>query len=292
MKTISARRKFALSLPSTVLVLGERTLVMGVLNVTPDSFSDGGRFLDPDRAAAHALEMQRAGADLIDIGGESTRPGSSGVSAAEELKRILPVLQRLKRRLRVPLSVDTTKAEVAEAALKAGAQMINDTSGLRADSTLAAVARRYDVPLVLMHIRGTPKTMQQLPPARDILREVEKGLRWSVTRARRAGLRRTQLVIDPGIGFGKTVMQNYEILRHLDRLQAFKLPLLVGPSRKSFIAKLLDNTPPEGRLYGTAAAVAAAILGGAHIVRVHDVPEMVQVARITDAVLRSDSRPQ
>ncbi|MBI4466577.1 MAG: dihydropteroate synthase [Acidobacteria bacterium] len=283
------RRKFALPLPSGVLVLGERTLLMGVLNVTPDSFSDGGRFLDPDRAAAHALEMQRAGADIIDIGGESARPGAIGVSAEEELKRVLPVLQRLKRRLHVPISIDTTKAEVAAAALKAGAQMINDTSGLRADARLAQLARRCQVPLVLMHIRGTPKTMQHLPPAKNILREVKRGLRWSVARALRAGLRRTQLLIDPGIGFGKTALQNYELLFHLDRLQALKLPILIGPSRKSFIVKVLGDMPPQDRLFGTAAAVAAAILRGAHIVRVHDVPEMAQVARIADAILRSAS---
>lgn len=284
------RRKFALSLPSTVLVLGERTLVMGVLNVTPDSFSDGGRFFDPDQAAAHALAMQQAGADVIDIGGESTRPGSTGISAQEEWKRLLPVFQRLKRRLRVPISIDTTKVEVAEAAIKAGAQMINDISGLRADPVLARVARRHQVPLVLMHIRGTPKTMQQLPPAKNILREVEKGLRWSVARALKAGLRRTQLLIDPGLGFGKTAVQNYELLCHLDRLQAFKLPILIGPSRKSFIAKVLDNAPPERRLFGTAAAVAASILGGAHVVRVHDVPEMMQVVRIADTILRNAPR--
>ena len=284
---MQARRKFALTLPSTVLVLGEHTLVMGVLNVTPDSFSDGGRFLDPEKAIAHALAMQRAGADLIDVGGESTRPGSSGISAREELDRILPVLRGLKRKLRIPISVDTTKTEVAEAAVKAGAEMINDTSGLRADPELARVAKRLEVPLVLMHIRGTPKTMQTLPPAKNILREVGRGLRWSVGRALAAGLRRTQLVIDPGIGFGKTVMQNYEILCHLERLQPFKLPILIGPSRKSFIGKVLDNAPAEQRLWGTAAAVAASILGGAHIVRVHDVAEMVQVARITDAILRS-----
>lgn len=260
---------------------------MGVLNVTPDSFSDAGRFLDPDKAIAHGLALQRAGADLIDVGAESTRPGSTGISAEEELRRLLPVLRGLKRRLRIPLSVDTTKAEVAEAAVKAGAEMINDISGLRRDAELARVAKRHEVPLVLMHIRGTPKTMQTLPPAKNIWREVERGLRWSVARALKAGLRRTQLLIDPGLGFGKTVMQNYEILCHLERLQAFKLPVLIGPSRKSFIGKILDNAPAESRRWGTAATVAASILGGAHIVRVHDVAEMVQVAQVTDAILRS-----
>lgn len=284
---MQARRKFALTLPSSVLVLGERTLVMGVLNVTPDSFSDGGHFLETEKAVKHALEMQRAGADLIDVGGESARPGAIGISAEEELRRILPVLRGLRRRLRIPISVDTCKVEVAQMALAAGAEMINDISGLRADPELARVAKRGGVPLVLMHIRGTPKTMQQLKPAKNIWREVERGLRWSVERALKAGVRRGQLLIDPGIGFGKTVTQNYELLCRLDRLQKFKLPILIGTSRKSFIGKVLGSAPPEQRLFGTAAAVAASILAGAHIVRVHDVAEMVQVVRVADAVLRA-----
>ncbi|MGH9863560.1 MAG: dihydropteroate synthase [Candidatus Acidiferrales bacterium] len=281
------RRTFALRLPSTLLRLGERTLVMGVLNVTPDSFSDAGLYFHPRKAVAHALEMQRAGADLIDIGAESARPGAQPISAREELARLLPVLRRLKKRLRIPISVDTTKAEVAAAALEAGAQMINDTSGLRADPEVASVARRYHVPLALMHIRGTPETMQKIPPATNIWRELERGLRWSVARALRAGVRRSQLLIDPGIGFGKTAEQNYEIVRELRRLESFKLPVLIGTSRKSFIGKVLDNAPADKRLLGTAATVTAAILGGAHIVRVHDVPEMVQVARVADALLGS-----
>ncbi len=258
---------------------------MGVLNVTPDSFSDAGRFFSPRRAIAQALAMERAGADLLDIGGESTRPGSYGTSAEEELRRVLPVLKGLKGRLRIPISIDTSKVEVAEAALAAGAEMINDISGLRADPNLAGVARRHRVPLVLMHIRGTPATMQKLPLARNIWRELERGLRWSVRQALRAGVRRSQLLIDPGIGFGKTAEQNYEILRGLRRLTKFRLPILVGTSRKSFIGKVLGGAPPEERLWGTAATVAASILGGAHIVRVHEVVEMVQVARISDARL-------
>lgn len=284
---LQPRRKFALTLPSTVLVLGERTLVMGVLNVTPDSFSEGGRYLDPDRAVEHALAMQRAGADLIDIGGESTRPGASPVSAEDEARRLLPVIKRLRARLRIPLSVDTTKAEVAELALAAGAEMINDISGLRFDPRLARVAKRHDAPLILCHIRGTPRTMHKLPPARNILREVARGLAWSIEQARRAGLRRTQLVLDPGIGFGKAPLQNYELLFHLARLHRFRLPLLIGTSRKMFIGRVLENAPSDRRLWGTAATVAAAILQGVHIVRVHDVPEMVEVARVTDAILRA-----
>lgn len=281
------RRRFALTLPSTVLVLGERTLVMGVLNVTPDSFSDGGRYDKPDRAIAHALAMQRAGADIIDVGAESTRPGSLGIPIEEELRRLLPVLEGLKRRLRIPFSVDTSKAEVALKAVGAGAEMINDTTGLRNDPTLAKVARKYEVPLVLMHSRGTPRTMQKLKPVPNIWREVEKGLKRSIETAMKAGMRRSQLVIDPGIGFGKTVTQNYELLCHLDRLQLFKLPILVGTSRKTFIGKVLRRPSPDDRLLGTAATVAASILGGAHIVRVHDVAEMVQVAHVADAILRA-----
>lgn len=278
---------FPLRLKSRTLRLGERTLVMGVLNVTPDSFSDAGRFFSPRRAVAHALAMERAGADLIDIGGESTRPGSYGISAEEELRRVLPVLKGLKRRLRIPISIDTSKAEVAEAALAAGAEMINDITGLRGDARLAEVARRRRLPLVLMHIRGTPATMQKLPPAKDIWRELERGLGWSVRQALRAGMKRSQLLIDPGIGFGKTAEQNYEILRGLARLRKFRLPILIGTSRKSFIGKVLGGAPPQERLWGTAATVAASILGGAHIVRVHDVAEMVQVARVTDAILNA-----
>jgi len=285
---MARRAKFQLRLRSRTLKLGERTLVMGVLNVTPDSFSDAGRFFNPKRAIAQALAMERAGADLIDIGGESTRPGSYGNPVEEELRRVLPVLKGLKRRLRIPISIDTSKAEVAEAALAAGAEMINDITGLRGDpegSGLAEVARRHRVPLVLMHMRGTPATMQKLPPAKNIWRELERELGWSVRQALRAGVRRSQLLIDPGIGFGKTAEQNYEILRGLQRLAKFRLPILIGTSRKSFIGKVLDNAPAEERLWGTAATVAASILGGAHIVRVHDVAEMVQVARVTDAIL-------
>jgi dihydropteroate synthase len=259
---------------------------MGVLNVTPDSFSDGGRFYAARRAIRHALEMERAGADLIDVGGESTRPGSFGISAEEELRRVLPVLKGLKGRLRIPVSIDTVKAEVAEAALDAGAAMINDISGLRFDPRLAEVTARRRVPLLLMHIRGTPATMQKQPFARDLWRELERGLGWSVRQALRAGVKRSQLLIDPGIGFGKSAEQNFAIVRQLGRLAKFRLPIVIGTSRKTFIGKVL-GVPPEQRAWGTAATVAASILAGAHIVRVHDVAEMVQVVRITDAILQS-----
>src|SRR5271154_2574411 len=202
-------------LPSRTLLLGERTLIMGVLNVTPDSFSDGGNYLDADAAVARALEIERAGADILDIGGESTRPGSEGISADEEMRRILPVLEKLRGRLRIPISVDTSKADVAEAAAVAGAEIVNDVTGLRNDPRIADVARRRKLGLVLMHMRGTPETMQNAPFARDVMRDVSAGLRRSVALALQAGVARQQIVIDPGIGFGKSHEQNCEIVRKL-----------------------------------------------------------------------------
>ena len=285
------RKRFQLKLPSHTLVLGERTLVMGVLNVTPDSFSDGGQYAATDAAVARALDMQRAGADILDVGGESTRPGSEGISAKQELDRILPVLEKLRGRCKIPISVDTQKAEVAEAAVAAGAEMLNDVAALRTDPALAEVARRHKLPLILMHMRGTPRDMQQRPFARDVLKDVTAGLRAAMSRARKAHLSRSQLILDPGIGFGKSYAQNFELLARLPELARLGCPLLVGTSRKTFIGATLargrEPLPPEQRLWGTAATLAAAILGGAHIVRVHDVAEMVQVARVTDAVLQS-----
>ncbi|HYL10378.1 MAG TPA: dihydropteroate synthase [Candidatus Acidoferrales bacterium] len=290
------RRKFLLKLPSRTLELGERTLVMGVLNVTPDSFSDGGLYANSDRAIAHALAMQEAGADLIDIGGESTRPGSEGISGEEELRRVLPVLEGLRFKLRVPVSIDTQKAEVAEAAAAAGAEMVNDISGLRSDARIAEVARKRKLPLVLMHIRGTPRTMQKRPFARDVLRDVAAGLRAAIARATRVGVPRSQVILDPGIGFGKSFQQNYELLARLPELARLGCPLLVGTSRKAFLGATLaregHRVPPEERIWGTAATVAASILGGAHIVRVHDVSEMVQIVRVADCILNPHLAPK
>ena len=280
------RRKFSLRLPSGTLPLGERTLVMGVLNVTPDSFSDGGLLLDTRRAVARAIEIERAGADILDIGGESARPGAQPITAEVEIRRILPVLQKLRGRLKIPISIDTSKAAVAEAAAAAGAQILNDVTALRGDSRLVDVARRRKLPLVLMHMRGDPRTMQKGPFARDVLRDVGAGLRLAVTRARRVGIARSQIIFDPGIGFGKTFEQNFELLARLPELARLGFPLLVGVSRKKFIAKALGGDPASDRQWGTAAAVAASILQGAHIVRVHDVAEMLQVARFADAVLQ------
>ncbi|MGC2670441.1 MAG: dihydropteroate synthase [Candidatus Acidiferrum sp.] len=286
---MKSRKKFRLKLQTRTLILGERTLVMGVLNVTPDSFSDGGRYDEPGIAIEHALAMELAGADLLDIGGESTRPGSEEIPASEELDRILPVLEGLRGRLKIPVSVDTRRSTVAELAIRAGAEIINDVSGLRSDVRIAEVVAKYRVPLILMHMHGEPRTMQKGPFARDVMRDVARGLRVSVAKARKAGVAKAQIILDPGIGFGKSHSQNYELLQKLPELAALGYPLLVGTSRKGFLGATLARegkpAPPEERIWGTAATVAASILGGAHIVRVHDVAEMVQVARVADCVV-------
>ena len=283
------RKIFHIKLRSDTLVLGKRTLVMGVLNVTPDSFSDGGKFFDFSSAVDHALAMQRAGADLLDIGAESTRPGAADIGAAEELRRLLPVLKGLRKRLKIPISVDTRRAIVAEAAIAAGAQLLNDISGLAFEPQLAKVAARHRVPLILMHMRGTPATMQKKPFARNVLRDVASGLRKSIAIARKAGVAKSQLILDPGIGFGKSFAQNYELLTGLPELAKLGYPLLVGTSRKGFLGATLARNgkpaPAEQRLWATAATVTASILGGAHIVRVHDLAEMAQVARTADCLL-------
>ena len=293
---MSFRKKFTLRLCSGKLVLGERTLVMGVLNVTPDSFSDGGKFFDAERAIEQALAMACAGADLLDIGGESTRPGSAGISAQEELARVLPVLLALRGRMKIPVSIDTQKSEVAEAALDAGAQIINDISGLKSDPRIAEVAARRRVPLILMHMRGEPRTMQARGFARDVMQDVVQGLRKSVGVARKSGVGKSQIILDPGIGFGKSFAQNYELLQKLAQLAKLGYPLLVGTSRKGFLGATLaregNPAPTEERIWGTAATVTASILNGAHIVRVHDVVEMVQVARVADCLLDPKQRPK
>lgn len=286
---MARRRKFSLLLASRSLILGERTLVMGIVNVTADSFFDGARYLDPDAAVQHAVELERAGADIVDIGGESTRPGSYPTPAEVELERVFPVIERLRRRLKIPISIDTRKARVAEAALSAGAELVNDVSALRNDPDLAKVARRHRAPVILMHMRGRPRTMQQQPFARHVIADVRSGLAAAIRRALRAGLRRSQLLIDPGIGFGKSTPQNYELLAHLGQLARLGFPIVVGTSRKTFIGETLDGAPPADRVWGTAAAVTAAVLGGAHVVRIHD-PEMVQVVRVADQVLAAGQR--
>jgi dihydropteroate synthase len=271
---------------SIEMAFGERVWVMGILNVTPDSFSDGGKNFEAHAAIEAGLRLAADGADIIDIGGESTRPGAEPVPQQEELRRVLPVIEGILRHRRIPISVDTMKAGVAEAAVAAGAAMINDVSALRFDPRMGEVAARAGVPLVLMHMRGEPRTMQQGEIVyRDVVAEVAEFLAGAIERAAACGVSRQNIIIDPGIGFGKTVEHNLELIDRLGELRALGRPVLVGPSRKSFIGKILD-LPPGERLWGTAAAVAAAVLRGADIVRVHDAREMSEAARVALAVRR------
>ena len=264
---------------------------MGILNVTPDSFSDGGQFVSVDAALAHAEQMIAEGADIIDVGGESTRPGGEPVSIEEEISRVVPVIEALTQRSNVSISVDTTKSEVARAALDAGAAIVNDISALRFDFYVADAVARAGAGLVLMHSRGTPATMHRLPPVADIMHEVTHSLRASINMAERRGVKHESIVIDPGIGFGKSQEQNLELLAKLDQLiTAFPdYPMLVGTSRKSFIGRLLvDETgasaPPEDRLHGTLATITTAVLNGAHVIRVHDVKAAADTIRIAEAI--------
>jgi len=274
----------------STLGLENRVQVMGVLNLTPDSFSDGGEYNDLERALDRAFEIEAEGADLIDIGGESTRPGAKPVGVAEELGRVMPLIERLQEKLRIPLSIDTTKSEVARAAIACGAEMINDISGLRFDPALGEVAAESGAGIVLMHLRGTPETMQQIPPAPDVFADVFEGLRKSIEVAERNGIKHEKIIIDPGIGFGKTLEQNLQLINGIDRIAAeFDLPVLLGASRKSFIKFALDpikNHIPDDdkrqRMAGTAASVAIGVMRGARFVRVHDVGEMTVVVRITE----------
>jgi len=277
------RSRFTLRVRGRELVLGWRTLLMGVLNVTPDSFSDGGLFLSGDAAVEHGRKMIEAGADIIDIGGESTRPGAQPVSAADELSRILPVIERLRAASDVLISVDTYKSAVAREALSAGADLVNDISGFRADEAMAELVAEAGCPVIIMHIKGTPRDMQQNPTYEHLISEIYWWLADSIRLALDAGVAEDQVIIDPGIGFGKTADHNLQILGELRQFRSLGRPILVGASRKSFIGKLLDK-PPLERGWGTAAAVAAAILNGARIVRVHDVAEMHDVARVADAI--------
>jgi dihydropteroate synthase len=258
-----------------------RTHIMGILNVTPDSFSDGGLFFDTAKAVERGVQMVGEGADIIDIGGESTRPGSDPVTEEEEIRRVVPVIERLSDAVRIPLSIDTCKAGVAEAAFAAGASIINDISGMRFDPRMMGVAQKHAATVVLMHMKGTPRTMQQNPQYDNVIREVFEFLSVQTEKARELGI--TQIIVDPGIGFGKNLEQNLDLMKGLKTFSLLGCPVLVGPSRKSFIGKLLD-LPVEGRLEGTAAAVTACILHGAHIVRVHDVKEMKRVACVADAL--------
>ncbi len=270
----------------------DRTHIMGVLNVTPDSFSDGGEFNTMENAINQAIDMANAGVDIIDIGGESTRPGSAAVSESDEHDRVIPVIQALRQRSTfdaIPISIDTTKAAVAAAAIAAGADLINDISGATFDPTMLTTTAKLQVPIILMHIRGNPKTMQQQTEYQDLVPEIMRWLQERINAAVTAGVDRHLIGIDPGIGFAKTVEQNLELLRHLSQFSMLNAPLLLGVSRKSFIGHILGQPDAKQRVWGTAAACTAAIAQGAHILRVHDVAAMRDVARIADAIYRQQA---
>ena len=284
------RRRFTIPLPGGGnLALGDRTLIMGVVNVTPDSFSDGGRLFDPASAIAVGVQMAEEGADLIDVGGESTRPGAEPLDEAEERRRVSPVIEGLTARVRIPVSVDTYKASTAAAALEAGACLVNDVSGLRYDPALAEVVARRGVPIVLMHTRGRSRQMYEQASYYDVVAEVLDELRQSMAFATTAGIAAESIMLDPGLGFAKDAVHSYEALARLDEFAEIGRPLLVGPSRKSFLAKPLGSVSPLDRDWATAAAVASAVLAGAHIVRVHAVREMLQVVRVADEIRRYHS---
>lgn len=278
------RRSFRVEAGNKILELGNRTLVMGILNATPDSFSDKGRYYERNAAVDRAWEIAGEGADILDIGGESTRPGSSGVSVQEELERVLPILESLGSRYPLPISVDTSKSEVASAALERGASIINDISSFQKDPRIGVVAAQYGAAVVLMHMRGEPHNMQTIPPSPDILKEIDLWAQDAVARARNSGISSNRIVLDPGIGFGKTAAQNFEILRNLDRLAAAGFPILVGTSRKSFIGSVLKKSAGE-LVLGTGATIAASVIFGAHIVRVHDVAAIREIVDVTDALV-------
>ena len=284
------RSDYKIDCRGKILDLGSRTHVMGILNVTPDSFSDGGLYADPERALAHAREMAAAGADIIDIGGESTRPGAEPLSEAEELRRIIPLIELLSAELPIPVSVDTYKASVAKKALEAGAGIVNDISGLRFSPDMAKVVADAGAAVVIMHIKGTPRDMQQNPEYDDLVGEVMSYLAEGIEIAVKAGVDREKTLIDPGIGFGKTLEHNLLLLDRLDEFRCLGRPIVLGTSRKKFIGAVLGIPVPEQRVYGTAATVALGIERGAHIVRVHDVGPMAEVARMTDGLRRINCR--
>ncbi len=279
---VAGRKRYFWKLKDRELPLGDRTLIVGILNVTPDSFSDGGHTFDPDRAYARALELEEQGADIIDIGAESTRPGSARISEAEEKRRLIPVLKRLRGKLAVPISVDTYKAAVAESAIELGVEIVNDPSSLTFDAGLAKVVSSHNAGLILNHMRGTPETWAKLPPVPDVMGLVRHDLEAAVHRARRAAVDNARIVIDPGFGFGKRGEQNFELLARLSELGTLDLPILAGPSRKQFLKQKTERETE----FATAAAVTAAILAGAHLVRVHDVEAMRAAASVADAVAR------
>lgn len=287
-------KTYKISYANHTLELGRQTCIMGILNVTPDSFSDGGKFFSHEDAMTQAEKMVEDGADIIDIGGESSRPFSQEVSPEEEARRVLPVIEKLAPRIPVPISIDTTKADIARQAIEAGASIINDISSLQFDPDMGAVAAEYNTPLILMHIKGTPKTMQVSPEYDDLIGEISAFFEDAIRRAEKNGVSRSKLIIDPGIGFGKTVGHNLSLIQHLHEFERFDIPILVGPSRKAFIRNILKNDAskdidpalPQVET-GTQAAVAASVLNGAHIVRVHDVANTRATIRIIDEIRNS-----
>jgi dihydropteroate synthase len=288
---LDSPKTYRLSWAGYDMEFGHRTCIMGVVNVTPDSFSDGGKFFARDAAAAQGQKLAADGADILDIGGESTRPFSDPVSVDEEIERVIPVIEKLADHLTIPISIDTMKAEVARRAIAAGASMINDVSALRFDPDLGGVAREFGTPVVLMHMLGNPKTMQDSPTYDNLIADISDFLKDAIARAQKQGISRSKLIVDPGIGFGKTVSHNLILIRHLQSFASLGVPILIGPSRKAFIRKLLkddhsNDIPPDLPIVetGSQAAVAAAALYGAHIVRVHDVANTRATIRILDAI--------
>lgn len=281
-------RRYRWRLKERELLLGDRTLILGVLNVTPDSFSDGGQYADPDRAFARAIELEDQGADILDIGAESTRPGSQRISEAEELRRLIPVLKRLRGKLTIPISVDTYKSGVAEKALEYGAEIINDPTGILLDAQLPKVVTKYDAGLIVNHMRGNPETWAKLPPLKDVMRSVITDLEAAVHRAHQAGVEKQRIVVDPGLGFGKRGDQNCEIIACLEQIRTLDLPIAVGPSRKSFLRK----EQVEDTEFATAAAVTACVLQGAQLVRVHNVKAMRAVVDVADAIRQAAAERQ
>jgi len=288
------RKRHTLQWRGQRLELGKRTCIMGVVNVTPDSFSDGGKFFSNQAAISHGQKMAEDGADIIDIGGESTRPFSDEVTAAEELQRVIPVIEELAASISVPISIDTTKAEVARHAIEAGASIINDISALRLDPEMPLVAAQSGVPVILMHMLGTPKTMQVSPTYDDVVAEIKKFLDQSIRQAVKSGIAREKIIIDPGIGFGKSFDHNLTLIQHLSEFHTLDAPILVGPSRKSFIRNILkDESSKDIRPdlpiveTGTQAVISAAILNGAHIVRVHDAAKTCATIKIVDAIVNA-----
>lgn len=278
--------KMIIQFKSKNLDLSSRTHIMGILNITPDSFSDGGRFFKFNDAVRRGMKMAEEGADIIDIGGESTRPGSDPVTLEEELSRVIPVIESLAKRTDIPISIDTYKANVAKQALDAGAQMINDISALRYDPAMRKIAAQYNVPVVLMHIQGTPKNMQQNPSYEDVIGEIAGYLKESIQIAMEVGIEKEKIIIDPGIGFGKRLEDNLNILKNLKKFSILNCPILIGCSRKFFIGKIL-NLPADERLEGSLAALAVAVMNGANLVRVHDVKESKRVLEVVDAILKA-----